>query len=242
MVQSPAFWFRTRLRGDSALPRFAECVLVSPHVGFSALLRCADLLQVLAGEHWRDCRAVYFLRFRFGIGVETFQPMILTLLLIMLCFQSAEPEYAGVFYLYADGNRSELERQTGQIKAKGNILTSSAKGYFTVPGKKSPVRFAPRRTTNFLIRVSSTAHDPKSQIQLLSFESKGDSRRALVSEVSSGGFRPKVSVRALSGIDYDVEKFGASSFKITLNQGLPAGEYCFRSGESATLFCFGYDK
>lgn len=164
-------------------------------------------------------------------------------LFLLLSTQPAEPKYAGIPYAVSEkGDLIELERRSGIIKAKSNIFTSSAKGYYQIEGGKSPVRFKAGETAVFIIRVSNPEQDPESQIRLIRLDSNKKHRKILLSEVSAGVFRSDASVRPLRNLGFDAEKYGSSSFKITLNRGLPPGEYAFDSTESQGLFCFGFDS
>lgn len=166
---------------------------------------------------------------------------MMVLLLLVFCFQLSEPEYAGVFYAVSEGQQFELERRDARLKTKSNIFTASAKGYAYIDGKKSPIRFASNDAVVVLVRVANRSRDPRSQIRLLKLESKGDSRRFTVSEASAGVFNPRVSVKEWGRLDFKAEKYGDSSFRITV-QGLQPGEYAFDSIDSVGAFCFGIDK
>lgn len=155
---------------------------------------------------------------------------------------TVEPEYGGVFFIKKGDRLTGLERKTPQIKGKSNIFTSSAKGYFYMEGGRSGVRFNSGETAVFIIRVGSRDRDPMSQIRLLRLEAHDNSRTITVAKASTEFWGSKISVSPLASLSFDAEKYGISSFKITLNRGLPPGEYAFDSIDSQGLFCFGYDK
>jgi hypothetical protein len=127
--------------------------------------------------------------------------------------------------------------RTAEIKSKSNIFTSSAKGYVQVECGKSTVRFKAKEAIVFIVRVSNHDRDPLTLIRLLRFEAKKDSRRIQLSEASVQVWGSKVSTTALRSLFFEVEKHGASSFKIILRHGLLPGEYALDSIESTGLFC-----
>lgn len=121
--------------------------------------------------------------------------------------------------------------------------------YFTIPGKRSPVRFRKGEPVELYLRIFIDSSDPRAaffpvkdpnQFQLHRTEEDGDNRRVLL---ASEGFDYS---KAYAGRPLLARLFGQASFVLLPTEGLAPGEYAVKysiPGESCEyrLFCFGVD-
>jgi hypothetical protein len=140
----------------------------------------------------------------------------------------SEPEFMSVFYyLRTSGEIVELERQTGSLSLKG------AHSLWVIPGEKSPVRFEPGDTMQFVVRVTEDFKKAAATTELTRFEPRNGGRELLT---PIGLFiRPKI------GLEVKVEKYGSSSLKVIPAHRLEPGEYCLSRSTIIQGFCFGVD-
>lgn len=154
----------------------------------------------------------------------------------------AEPEYIGVFfYLEENGNLVALERQTPESKFKLKALGyGGGESLLRIKGEKSTVRFKVDQKLAFVVRVSSQSIDPVSVIDFFRFNSKKGYRQITVAKVGTIGIGAKTTVSEFA-VQFNVAKFGESSFKIVPANALTPGEYCLSGSGTQDGFCFGID-
>ncbi len=153
-----------------------------------------------------------------------------------------EPEYIGVYFnLEENGNLVALERQTPESKVKIKALGyGGGESLLRIKGEKSNVRFKADQKLAFVVRVASQAIDPMSVIEFFRFDSKKGYRQLTVAKVGSIGISSKTTVNQYA-IQFNVAKYGESSFKVVPANTLSPGEYCLSGKGTQDGFCFGVD-
>lgn len=154
----------------------------------------------------------------------------------------AEPEYIGVFfYLEENGNLVALERQTPEVKMKVKALGyGGAESLLRIKGEQSTVRFKADQKLTFVVRVSSQSIDPVSIIDFYRFNSKKGYRQLTITKVGTMGMNSKTTVSEFA-VQFNVAKYGESSFKVVPANTLLSGEYCLSGKGTQDGFCFGID-
>ena len=142
-----------------------------------------------------------------------------------------EPEYKGqVAVINADSTTTLLQKETGEHKAKssafalvpipGASLLDRTKAYLTVKGVESPNKISSKKFS-LIIRVKDNSEEPKNAFGIFKFETKKKERRFKMADI---GFGSATATTNFTTVDYEVKKFGTSSYLVTLYD-LPAGEY-----------------
>ncbi len=153
-----------------------------------------------------------------------------------------EPEYIGVFfYLEENGNLIALERQTPEAKMKVKALGyGGAESLLRIKGDQSTVRFKADQKLVFVVRVASQTIDPISVIEFYRFEVKKGYRQLTVAKAGTMGMNSKSTVSEFA-VQFNVAKYGESSFKVVPATTLAPGEYCLSGSGAKDGFCFGID-
>ena len=142
-----------------------------------------------------------------------------------------EPEYKGqVAVINADSTTTLLQKETGEHKAKssafalvpipGASLLDRTKAYLTVKGAESPNKISSKKFS-LIIRVKDNSEEPKNAFGIFKFETKKKERRFKMADI---GFGSAMATTNFTTVDYEVKKYGSSSYLVTLHD-LPAGEY-----------------
>jgi len=143
----------------------------------------------------------------------------------------SEPEYNGqVALVNADSTTTILQKEAGGHKAKssafgmipipGSSLLDKTKSYISVKGAESPNKIASKKFS-LIIRVKDNNEEPKNAFGIFKFETKKKERRFQMMELGFGSTSVNTN---FTTVDYDVKKFGTSSYLVTLSN-LEAGEY-----------------
>ena len=143
----------------------------------------------------------------------------------------SEPEYNGqVALVNADSTTTILQKEVGGHKAKssafglipipGSSLLDKTKSYISVKGAESPNKIASKKFS-LIIRVKDNNEEPKNAFGIFKFETKKKERRFQMMELGFGSTSVNTNFNT---VDYDVKKFGTSSYLVTISN-LEAGEY-----------------
>ena len=143
----------------------------------------------------------------------------------------SEPEYKGqVALVNADSTTTLLQKEVGEQKAKssafgmipipGSSLLDKTKAYLSVKGAESPNKITSKKFS-LIIRVKDNSEEPKNAFGIFKFETKKKERRF---QMLNFGFGSASANTNFTTVDYDVKKFGTSSYLVTLSN-LEAGEY-----------------
>ena len=138
-----------------------------------------------------------------------------------------EPEFSEqAVYLTSDTTCIELPRENSKIKTKAAAslyLTGigKVKSRITIDSPSSPLSIKASPALRIILRADNNTTDPKSFINIFQFEQKKKRRQAQISE--TGTFSGS-ETNSLQTIPFDAEKYGQSSYLITINN-LEIGEY-----------------
>ena len=138
-----------------------------------------------------------------------------------------EPEFVGgVLHINEDNELMPLEKQKSSRKVSatagkyiGGFGKESARLVF--PGKTSSVRLSAEKPLQFLVKVENNNYDPSEAISILKMKRKGKNRFIETGKVNMIG---QIKSSDLDLADFEAEKYGESSFLITV-AGLEPGEY-----------------
>lgn len=143
-----------------------------------------------------------------------------------------EPEYIGqVALVQSDSSQVVLVKEEAEMKTKtsgfgyipipGSSLLDKGKTFLRVKGESSPNKVA-KGKVQFVVRVKDHNEDPKTTIGVFQFEAKKKERRFMLAEV--GVLSGLKATTSFNTVAYEVEKFGESSFLVTISDAAP-GEY-----------------
>jgi hypothetical protein len=159
-----------------------------------------------------------------------------------------EPEFMWTFYLLDSntGSLSPLERQKPEHIKKSVKIEGLGGGQelIQLKGMRSPLKFKEGQQLEFIVMVPSQNADPQEIIQFYSLESdkNKDIRRLIGRKSSFGMFSDKSkSLLGESEIAFNASKYGATSLKISPDEGLIPGEYAFTGPSVRDAFCFSVD-
>ncbi|MFA6924780.1 MAG: hypothetical protein WC223_11075 [Bacteroidales bacterium] len=158
----------------------------------------------------------------------------------------SEPEWDGDIVYVNDsvGKGLSLERQQASVKGKANASMyvmgmGKVTATYNLKGSSSPVRIRKKSTLQFIYKSSSNEVNPKSVIQVFKLQQAKNQRKLEIGSVET--FKGS-SAGDISFIEFKAEKYGKSSYLITLTN-LQPGEYAFSLGSQNTsvMFAFGVD-
>jgi hypothetical protein len=142
----------------------------------------------------------------------------------------AEPDLIGVLYFQNQfGALQSLEQNRGipRRRAGGN----SQQTYWEMAGASSPVRLKSGQKMLFVIRLADGI-DPTT-FSLFPLATRNDSRRTESD--------PRNNAAPLTLL-FHVAKIGESTYSLTPDKDLAAGEYAFSPKNSDDAYCFGVDR
>lgn len=156
----------------------------------------------------------------------------------------SEPEYNGqVALINTDSTTTLLQKEVGEHKAKssafgmipipGASLLDKTKAYLSVKGVASPNKITSKKFS-LIIRVKDNGEEPKNAFGIFKFETKKKERRF---QLLDFGFGKASANTNFTTVDYNVKKFGTSSYLITLSD-LEAGEYGVVVGDFSSIATF----
>lgn len=156
----------------------------------------------------------------------------------------SEPEYKGqVALVNADSTTTLLQKEVGEHKAKssafgmipipGSSLLDKTKAYLSVKGNESPNKISSKKFS-LIIRVKDNSEEPKNAFGIFKFETKKKERRY---QMLSYGFGSSSTNTNFTTVDYEVKKFGTSSYLVTLSN-LETGEYGVVAGDFSSIATF----
>ena len=156
------------------------------------------------------------------------------------------PAFLNQVYYYWSDSLLACPKTEGQMenKMKAMGFGGSQMGY-TMDGSKAALRIKEGDSLRFVVKMV-TMGDPSSMLQLLRFESKKDSRQALMSTQSRFGGNKDHK----NQVSFDVQRSATDVFILIPSSRLTPGEYGFmnqmmmkQSGASVTytFYTFGID-
>jgi hypothetical protein len=156
------------------------------------------------------------------------------------------PAFLNQVYYYWSDSLLACPKTEGQMenKMKAMGFGGSQMGY-TMDGSKAALRIKAGDSLRFVVKMV-TMGDPSSMLQLLRFESKKDSRQAVMSTQGrfGGNKNPK------NQVSFDIQRSATDVFILIPSSRLTPGEYGFmnqmmmkQSGTSVTytFYTFGID-
>jgi hypothetical protein len=149
-----------------------------------------------------------------------------------------EPDVLGVvFYLDSAAQTiTPLPREYWSSVATGRttgFASGSAIGSLQFPGSHSSFRVHAIDKTEFVFNLADPSH-----VQLFSCRENLEKRVRIIDTVSvtkSGAFHPTFTNTPIAGIDIQIVRYGASSYKL-IAKDLAAGEYMILTGSAAYSF------
>lgn len=161
-----------------------------------------------------------------------------------------EPDFIGeAFILKSDSTSVKLEKETVKIKTKAGasvyiVGIGKIKSKIEVDGCCSNSRTSANNNLKIVVKSVDNLTDPMSIISLFRFD---DSKKARKAELSSAGTFSGGSSNNLDFIEFNGEKFGESSYLITIPE-IENGEYGMivknpnaRDEKSTIVSTFGID-
>lgn len=160
----------------------------------------------------------------------------------------SEPEDVGVLVRRLGKDRFRpLEMHHAQQESDFGFFAGQLT-YLTVPGERSPVRFAPGEPIEFVLRVFLDSSDPRAaffpvkdptRFSLYKMERERRDRRVILRDE---GF---TDIKRNAGRPLLIRLFGESCFLLSPGDPLEPGEYAikysFEDHDRVRLFCFGID-
>jgi len=148
-----------------------------------------------------------------------------------------EPEYVGDIVAVEGGVATPLEKQRTSTRARAGALR--ARSANEIAGKASPVRLA-SQPLRFIVRHDTNTINPTQVINV--FRMKVNERRdvRLIETGSVGAFTARSM--DIDFLPFSSERYGTSSYLITLDGELEPGEYAITLDGSRDVFnLFGVD-
>ena len=156
-----------------------------------------------------------------------------------------EPPFINQIYLYLADSLTVCPKTDGQLSNRMRPFGGGQMSY-SVNGTRSALRIKAADTLRFVVKMMTMAGDPSTILHLYRFESKRDSREAVIGNPGKfgGNKDPK------NQVSFDVRLSGSDVFILIPSTRLTPGEYGFmnsmmmrQSGLSAayTFFTFGVD-
>jgi len=160
----------------------------------------------------------------------------------------AEPADIGILMQSTRQGFRSLEYHQAQKDSDFSFFAGQ-KTYLTIPGSRSPVRFAPGETLLFYLSVFLDSSDPRAaffpvkdptHFALYQVQLDDDNRRIVLRDEGL------TSVRRDAGRPLIARIYGKSSFQLAPSEGLTPGEYAIlyrdaSDSERFLIFCFGVD-
>jgi hypothetical protein len=143
-----------------------------------------------------------------------------------------EPDNIGTFY-YFDSATNSLVPLEKKIAVTGREGWPKQKIVVKIDGEKALLRLKLNQKMVFVVSLANGV-DPN-KYQLVSFQSKGGKRKAVLIEGTWIGQKANPVF-----LPCNIGKFG-DSYKFTPAQPLPVGEYAFSANDSNDAFGFGVD-
>lgn len=139
------------------------------------------------------------------------------------------PEYINHIYYYnaSENTLVNLEKTEAGMKTKMKAMGfGGASAAYTIEGAKSTVRIKTGDSIYFVIKTGNTMMDPSMTLQLYKFESKKDSRDAMMS-TQGGMMNKKKNNAGTAGVQFNLKKSGNDVYIIIPGSTFTPGEYGF---------------
>ncbi len=143
----------------------------------------------------------------------------------------AEPEYVGDIVAVIDGSATPLEKQRASNRARAGAIRARAAN--EVQGVRSPVRLS-GQPLQFVVRHETNSVNPQQIISVFQLNTNDRRDVRLIETGSVGAF----TARSMD-IDYlpfTSERYGESSYLMTLQGPLEPGEYAITIEGSRDVF------
>lgn len=162
-----------------------------------------------------------------------------------------EPDFLGdIYFIQTDGTYVKMDREVCSIKTKTNIvpglsILNSVKSFMSIKGPEAKIRVTKdNQPIQFIVKCKDNSLSPETLISVAQFEKKKKERRFNMGKTSIlGGSEYGIT----ESLPYEAEKYGESSYKITIT-GLEPGEYGImvseqdvEPGSYIAYRCFGID-
>ncbi len=172
-----------------------------------------------------------FAKFALVLVSAAFAPMVVGEVAVV------EPEYVGDIVAVVEGSAVPLEKQRASNRARAGAIRARAAN--EVQGSRSPVRLS-GQTLQFVVRHDTNSVNPQQIISVFQLNTNDRRDVRLIETGSVGAF----TARSMD-IDYlpfTSERYGESSYLMTLQGPLEPGEYAITIEGSRDVFnMFGTD-
>jgi hypothetical protein len=150
----------------------------------------------------------------------------------------AEPEYVGNIIALQGAEGVALEKQRAASHARSGFFKAKASNI--VQRAASPVRLARGEKLQFIVRAATNEVDPAQVINVFQLISNPRKDYRYIETGSQGMFTG--DSMAIELLSFTSERYGESSYLLTLNEPLEAGEYAMTLDGSRDVFSmFGVD-
>ena len=160
-----------------------------------------------------------------------------------------EPQEVGVLMKRSKPGHFQTLEIVNALKQSELGFFSGQQIYYTVPGRRSNVRFKPGEPVELYLKSFLDSSDPRAaffpirdpmRFTLFPSQEDGDDRRVMLED---NGF---TTTNRKAGSPFNAQLYGQASFVLTPTSPLPPGEYVVQypldSEQGSRLFCFGIDS
>lgn len=180
---------------------------------------------------------------------------ILSILLYLVVFSGAfaqvtEPAFIGEVHVLNGNSSICLEKKRASVETKAGVSMyivgmGKISSKITVDNSNSQIRLDPNSELKFIVKTRDNNIDPISIVNFFKFIHTSPRKNIRYAEVSSVGTFSGASTNNFDFIDFKAEKYGESSYLLTV-LGLDVGEYGIivndpsMTGSKITVIsCFG---
>lgn len=150
----------------------------------------------------------------------------------------AEPEYVGNILAIQGADGVALEKQRASSHARAGFMKTKSSNI--VQKAKSPVRLAAGSEVQFIVRAATNDVDPTQVVNLFALVSDPNKDYRYVETGSQGPFTGDAMV--IDFLPFTSERYGESSYLLTISVPLSPGEYAMTLDGSRDVFnLFGVD-
>lgn len=157
-----------------------------------------------------------------------------------------DPPYLNQVYYFWSDSLLACPKTDGEMSNKVKALGfGGSQMSYAMDGSRSALRIKAADSLRFVVKMTSMAGDPTNAVQLIRFESKKDTREAMLSSQSRFG-----SKDYKNQVAYDVRRSGSDVFILIPSARLAPGEYGFMNSMmmkqsgikiAYTFYTFGVD-
>lgn len=155
--------------------------------------------------------------------------LIFILLSFSLYGQIKEPTFIGEVYVIDGNSTTCLEKKRASIETKAGasmyiVGMGKISSKVTIDNSNSDIRLEPNSELRFIVKSRDNNIDPISIVNFFKFIHTSQRKNSRYAEVSSVGTFSGASSNNYDFIDFKAEKYGESSYLLTVS-GLDIGEY-----------------